>query len=134
MTRAPDRLRNLQVRAGSLQELVYKQGQAGVTKASVSIVFNNSDASRSPVGYEHCEQLTVTRQARPTVQRTTAFAEPDLHLRTAQIVIGGRNKYLINGHVAQPRCGRRTRFRSARFTADSPPCTAECRTCSTLSS
>jgi chromosome segregation ATPase len=31
-------------------------------------------------GYEHCEQITVTRQ----------------------IVIGGRNKYLINGHVAQP--------------------------------
>jgi len=22
----------------------------------------------------------------------------------AQLVIGGRNKYLINGHVAQPRC------------------------------
>jgi structural maintenance of chromosome 2 len=53
-----------QVRAGSLQELVYKQGQAGVTKASVSIVFNNSDPERSPVGYEHCEQITVTRQAR----------------------------------------------------------------------
>jgi len=35
-----------------------------VTKASVSIVFNNSDAERSPVGYEHCEQITVTRQAR----------------------------------------------------------------------
>ena len=69
-----------QVRASSLQELVYKQGQAGVTKASVSITFNNSDRERSPVGYEHCEQITVTRQ----------------------IVIGGRNKYLINGHVAQP--------------------------------
>ena len=54
-----------QVRAGSLQELVYKQGQAGVTKASVSIVFNNSDPPRSPVGYESCEQITVTRQARP---------------------------------------------------------------------
>ena len=52
-----------QVRAGSLQELVYKQGQAGVTKASVSIVFNNNDPERSPVGYEHCEQITVTRQA-----------------------------------------------------------------------
>ena len=56
--------RGAQVRAGSLQELVYKQGQAGVTKASVSIVFNNSDQERSPVGYEHCEQITVTRQAR----------------------------------------------------------------------
>jgi chromosome segregation ATPase len=40
----------LQVRASSLQELVYKQGQAGVTKASVSITFNNTDRERSPVG------------------------------------------------------------------------------------
>ena len=69
-----------QVRAGSLQELVYKQGQAGVTKATVSIVFNNSDRASSPAGYEHCEKVTVTRQ----------------------VVIGGRNKYFINGHVAQP--------------------------------
>jgi len=37
-------IRNLsQVRASSLQELVYKQGQAGVTKASVTLVFDNSD-------------------------------------------------------------------------------------------
>ena len=49
---------------------MYKQGQAGVTKASVSIVFNNSDRERSPVGYEHCEQITVTRQAR--ARRTAA--------------------------------------------------------------
>ena len=32
-----------QVRVGNLSELVYKQGQAGVTKASVTIVFNNQD-------------------------------------------------------------------------------------------
>ena len=51
-----------QVRAGSLQELVYKQGQAGVSKASVSIVFNNSDKPNSPVGYEQYDQITVTRQ------------------------------------------------------------------------
>ena len=51
-----------QVRVGNLQELVYKQGQAGVTKASVTIVFDNSDPSGSPVGYEHHKQITVTRQ------------------------------------------------------------------------
>ncbi len=67
------------VRAGNLQELVYKQGQAGVTKASVTLVFNNLDKSGSPVGYEHLDQLTITRQ----------------------VVIGGKNKYLINGHTAQ---------------------------------
>eukprot|EP00814_Leptocylindrus_danicus_P018595 CAMPEP_0116014120 /NCGR_PEP_ID=MMETSP0321-20121206/6105_1 /TAXON_ID=163516 /ORGANISM="Leptocylindrus danicus var. danicus, Strain B650" /LENGTH=1213 /DNA_ID=CAMNT_0003483745 /DNA_START=355 /DNA_END=3996 /DNA_ORIENTATION=- len=64
-----------QVRAGNLSELVYKQGQAGVSKASVTIVFNNSDSSSSPVGYEQCPEVTVTRQ----------------------VLIGGKSKYLING-------------------------------------
>jgi chromosome segregation ATPase len=54
----------MQVRAGSLQELVYKQGQAGVSKASVSIVFSNADKPNSPVGYEQHDQITVTRQVR----------------------------------------------------------------------
>ena len=59
-----------QVRVGNLQELVYKQGQAGVTKATVTIVFNNSNTAESPVGYESDKQITVTRQ----------------------VVIGGKNK------------------------------------------
>eukprot|EP01138_Halocafeteria_seosinensis_P008016 gb/GECG01008191.1/.p1 GENE.gb/GECG01008191.1/~~gb/GECG01008191.1/.p1 ORF type:complete len:1233 (+),score=321.40 gb/GECG01008191.1/:1-3699(+) len=67
-----------QVRVGSLQELVYKKGQAGVTKASVTLVFNNMDTANSPVGYEQYEKITITRQ----------------------VVIGGRSKYLINGHAA----------------------------------
>lgn len=68
------------MRANSLQELVYKQGQAGITKATVSIVFDNHDKERSPVGYEHFDEIAITRQ----------------------LVIGGRNKYLINGKVAEP--------------------------------
>eukprot|EP00792_Barthelona_sp_PAP020_P008578 TRINITY_DN3228_c2_g1_i3.p1 TRINITY_DN3228_c2_g1~~TRINITY_DN3228_c2_g1_i3.p1 ORF type:complete len:364 (+),score=112.81 TRINITY_DN3228_c2_g1_i3:44-1135(+) len=67
------------IRVGSLQELVYKQGQAGVTKASVSIVFDNNDAQQSPVGYENCENIVVTRQ----------------------ITLAGKSKYFINGHTAQ---------------------------------
>eukprot|EP01116_Phalansterium_solitarium_P024546 TRINITY_DN9018_c0_g1_i1.p1 TRINITY_DN9018_c0_g1~~TRINITY_DN9018_c0_g1_i1.p1 ORF type:complete len:1029 (-),score=578.04 TRINITY_DN9018_c0_g1_i1:534-3620(-) len=68
-----------QVRVSNLQELVYKHGQAGVSKASVTLVFNNDDAAHSPVGYEGCAKITVTRQ----------------------VVIGGRNKYLLNGHAVQ---------------------------------
>jgi structural maintenance of chromosome 2 len=68
-----------QVRAASLNELIYKQGQAGVTKASVTLVFDNTDPAMSPHGYDQYAQLTVTRQ----------------------VVIGGRNKYMINGTVAQ---------------------------------
>jgi len=64
-----------QVRAGNLSELVYKQGQAGVNKASVTIVFENEDAALSPVGYEECKEVNVTRQ----------------------VLIGGKSKYLING-------------------------------------
>jgi len=68
-----------QVRVGNLSELVYKQGQAGVTKASVTVVFNNADKSSSPVGYEAHDKITITRQ----------------------IVIGGRNRYLLNSHNVQ---------------------------------
>ena len=58
-----------------MSELVYKQGQAGVNKASVTVVFNNEDESTSPVGYEQCSEVTVTRQ----------------------VLLGGKSKYLING-------------------------------------
>ncbi|MGH0165169.1 UNVERIFIED_CONTAM: hypothetical protein FKN15_048879 [Acipenser sinensis] len=63
------------VRASNLQDLVYKNGQAGITKATVSITFDNSDKKQSPLGFEAHDEITVTRQ----------------------VVIGGRNKYLING-------------------------------------
>jgi hypothetical protein len=53
-----------QVRAGSLQELVYKQGAAGINKATVSIVFHNDDPKNGPSGYEDKETITVTRQVR----------------------------------------------------------------------
>ena len=68
-----------QVRVASLNELVYKQGQAGVTKAQVTIRFNNMDKTCSPMGYEHCDHITIQRQ----------------------IVIGGRNRYLLNGSNVQ---------------------------------
>ncbi|NXH38968.1 SMC2 protein, partial [Dicaeum eximium] len=64
-----------QVRASNLQDLVYKSGQAGITKATVSINFDNSNKSRSPLGFEASDEITVTRQ----------------------VVVGGRSKYLING-------------------------------------
>lgn len=51
-----------QVRAANLQELVYKQGQAGITKATVSVTFDNSEVNRSPLGYEQHSEITVTRQ------------------------------------------------------------------------
>uniref|UniRef100_A0A674BMK6 Structural maintenance of chromosomes protein n=1 Tax=Salmo trutta TaxID=8032 RepID=A0A674BMK6_SALTR len=64
-----------EVRAANLQDLVYKNGQAGITKATVSITFDNANKSQSPLGFETHDEITVTRQ----------------------VMVGGRNKYLING-------------------------------------
>ncbi|KAL0948054.1 hypothetical protein HGRIS_010677 [Hohenbuehelia grisea] len=68
-----------QMRAQNQQDLIYKRGQAGITKASVTIVFDNSDREKSPVGLESYKQITVTRQ----------IALPNI------------SKYLLNGHKAQ---------------------------------
>lgn len=82
---------------------MYKQGQAGVTKATVSITFDNTDKKYSPVGYDHCEEITITRQVRPSHFWALPFAPSSVsRLPLLQVVIGGRNKYLINGQVAQP--------------------------------
>lgn len=51
-----------QVRATNLQELIYKGGNAGITKATVSITFDNSDKNASPAGYHDYEEITITRQ------------------------------------------------------------------------
>ncbi|KAI6660202.1 Structural maintenance of chromosomes protein 2-like [Oopsacas minuta] len=69
-----------QVRASSLQDLVYKSGQTGVTKATVTITFDNTDKAQSPMGYHWKDSITITRQ----------------------VVIGGKNKYLIDGVMATP--------------------------------
>jgi structural maintenance of chromosome 2 len=86
-----------QVRAGNLSELVYKQGQAGVNKATVTIVFNNEDKQSSPVGYEQCLEVTVTRQ----------------------VLIGGKSKYLINGKNA-PAGQVQNLFHSVQLNVNNP--------------
>lgn len=50
------------MRATNLQELVYKNGQAGITKATVTITFDNTDKKQSPIGYDHYNEVTITRQ------------------------------------------------------------------------
>lgn len=117
-----------QVRVGNLSELVYKQGQAGVTKASVTIVFNNEDKQNSPVGYLGTLTITFGHFANQKSYRISlhqlSLASTNVLLRllmthhserkqlfryemhdkiiiTRQIVIGGRNRYLLNSHNVQ---------------------------------
>ena len=81
----------------SMQDLIYKRGQAGVTKASVTIVFDNRDKSKSPIGFEEYAQISVTRQ----------------------IVLGGTSKYLINGHRAQQQTVQNL-FQSVQLNINNP--------------
>ncbi|TEY64460.1 hypothetical protein BOTCAL_0147g00010 [Botryotinia calthae] len=85
------------VRAQNLQDLIYKRGQAGVTKASVTIVFDNRDKKKSPIGFEEYTQISVTRQ----------------------IVLGGTSKYLINGHRAQQQTVQNL-FQSVQLNINNP--------------
>src|SRR5256884_7014039 len=79
------------------QDLIYKRGQAGVTKASVTIVFDNHDKKNSPIGFEEYAQISVTRQ----------------------IVLGGTSKYLINGHRAQQQTVQNL-FQSVQLNINNP--------------
>ncbi|KAH7101636.1 condensin complex subunit SMC2 [Auriculariales sp. MPI-PUGE-AT-0066] len=86
-----------QVRATSQQDLIYKRGQAGVTKASVTVVFDNSDRATSPVGFENYPQITVTRQ----------IAMPNI------------SKYLLNGHKTQQQTVQNM-FQSVQLNINNP--------------
>ncbi|KAG2232864.1 hypothetical protein INT48_006316 [Thamnidium elegans] len=86
-----------QVRASNLQDLIYKRGQAGVTKASVTIVFNNENREKSPLGFEAYKQITVTRQ----------------------VLMGGRTKYIVNGHNAQQQTVQ-SLFQSVQLNINNP--------------
>ena len=79
------------------QDLIYKRGQAGVTKASVTIVFDNKDKNKSPIGFEEYATISVTRQ----------------------IVLGGTSKYLINGHRAQQQTVQNL-FQSVQLNINNP--------------
>lgn len=81
----------------NLQELVYKQGQAGITKATVTLVFNNERSDQSPQGYTEYDRITISRQ----------------------VVIGGRNKYLIQGRTAQVNQVQ-TLFQSVQLNVNNP--------------
>uniref|UniRef100_A0A3B0MVV8 Structural maintenance of chromosomes protein n=1 Tax=Theileria annulata TaxID=5874 RepID=A0A3B0MVV8_THEAN len=65
------------VRANKLDELIYKQGQAGITRATVTIIINNTNPMPSLMHpYRNMKEITITRQ----------------------IALGGKNKYFINNH------------------------------------
>jgi structural maintenance of chromosome 2 len=63
----------------------------------VTIVFDNRDKKKSPIGFEEYAQISVTRQ----------------------IVLGGTSKYLINGHRAQQQTVQNL-FQSVQLNINNP--------------
>jgi len=49
------------IRVENLQELIYNGGNSSVTKASVSLIFDNKDKASSPPGYESRDKISITR-------------------------------------------------------------------------
>lgn len=64
------------------QELIYKNGQAGITKANVTILFDNYEKMNSPEAYQKYDSISVRRE----------------------IAIGGSSKYTINGIRTTAKC------------------------------
>ncbi|CAI5443902.1 unnamed protein product [Caenorhabditis angaria] len=50
------------IRAKNMTDLIFKQGQAGVNKAVVTITFDNSDESKSPIGMKDTKEIIIRRQ------------------------------------------------------------------------
>lgn len=48
-------------RVTNMRELIYKNGQAGIKQASVSIVFDNRNKAASPVNLEMYDEVKITR-------------------------------------------------------------------------
>ena len=66
-----------QVRASNLSDLIYKKGNAGINKASVTIIFDNKDKDSSPLTYEEYDEIIVSRT-----------------------ILQGKSKYYLNGYSA----------------------------------
>lgn len=49
-------------RCTNLRELIFKNGQAGVHKAIVTVTFDNTDKANSPTGYEHLSEIVIRRE------------------------------------------------------------------------
>lgn len=87
-----------QLRVKDFGGLVYKEGQGGVNRAAVTIVFSNTDPATSPAGFEDMPSFTVTR----TVKHGD-----------------GSSKYLINGAAAQ-QSRVHALFHSVQLNIDNP--------------
>lgn len=63
------------IRASTMQDVIYKNGQAGIQSATVTIHFDNTDKTRSAPHYQHNDEIVISRE----------------------VGMGSKNIYRING-------------------------------------
>lgn len=84
-----------QVRAQALSDFIYKQGTAGVTRASVSIMFDNRNKEQAPDGYKMCK---LNNSFKTKTFDLFIFLVDELTV--TRIVESNKSKYLLNGKNA----------------------------------
>ena len=87
------------VRADDTRDLIYKNGNAGIQRASVTLEFSNEDESSAPPGYNPAEfpSISVARQ----------------------VICGGKQKFFLNGRLVQ-QSTIKSFFHSVSMNVDNP--------------
>ena len=87
------------VRADDTRDLIYKNGNAGIQRASVTLEFVNDDEASAPPGYsvEDFPEISIARQ----------------------VICGGKQKFFLNGRIAQ-QSTIKAFFHSVSMNVDNP--------------
>ena len=96
------------VRVANKQELIYKNGQAGVTKANVTLLFDNSDKARCHEAYRKYDQISVRREysvggvSKCTINGTNVTNEKLLQLFSLSgLNVNNANFLIMQGRITQ---------------------------------
>lgn len=99
------------LRAQNLLDLIYKKGQAGITKASVTITFDNTDKSASPVQYRDKDAIMISRQvsinagqpiSKYSINGTRSTQKDvSLLLQSVQLNINNPNFLIMQGQITK---------------------------------
>ncbi|KAF8885194.1 condensin complex subunit SMC2 [Infundibulicybe gibba] len=76
-----------QMRAANQQDLIYKRGQAGITKASVTIVFDNSDRSKMKIAIPNASKYLLNGHKALPQSIQTLFQSVQLNINNPNFVI-----------------------------------------------
>ena len=96
------------VRVTNKQEYIYKNGQAGVSRANVTILFDNSDKSRCHEAYKKYDKISVRREyavggsTKCTINGTTVTNEKILQLFSMSgLNVNNANFLIMQGRITQ---------------------------------